>query len=66
MAPLARRNLFQDEMRLAATLTGTAFAVLMTVQLGPFTGFATAASNIIDDSGAGLWSAAARPSPVAR
>lgn len=59
MASLARRNLFHDKMRLAVTLTGIVFAVvLITVQLGLFTGFATTTSNIIDHSGADLWIAA--------
>jgi ABC-type antimicrobial peptide transport system permease subunit len=59
MALLARRNLFHDKIWLAVTLTGIVFAVvLITVQLGLFTGFATTTSNIIDHSGADLWIAA--------
>ncbi len=59
MASLARRNLFHDKVRLAVTLTGVVFAVvLITVQLGLFVGFATTTSNIIDNSGTDLWIAA--------
>ena len=54
--PLARRNLFHDQIRLAATLTGIAFSVvLMVVQWGLFKGFSTSTSQIIDHSGADLW-----------
>jgi putative ABC transport system permease protein len=56
MASLARRNLFHDKVRLAVTLTGIVFAlVLITVQLGLFIGFATTTSGVIDNSGADLW-----------
>jgi putative ABC transport system permease protein len=56
MPSLARRNLFHDKVRLAVTLTGVVFAVvLITVQLGLFIGFATTTSNITDHSGADLW-----------
>ncbi len=59
MASLARRNLFHDKVRLAVTLTGIVFAVvLITVQLGLFIGFASTTSNIIDRSGADIWVAA--------
>ena len=59
MASLARRNLFHDRVRLAVTLTGIVFAVvLVTVQLGLFVGFATTTSNISDRSNADLWIAA--------
>jgi putative ABC transport system permease protein len=59
MASLARRNLFHDRVRLAVTLTGIVFAVvLITVQLGLFVGFATTTSNISDHSKADLWVAA--------
>jgi putative ABC transport system permease protein len=56
MASLARRNLFHDKIRLAVTLTGVVFAVvLVAVQIGLFVGFVTATSNIIENSRADLW-----------
>ncbi|HTW31991.1 MAG TPA: ABC transporter permease [Candidatus Sulfotelmatobacter sp.] len=56
MPPLARRNLFHDKVRLAVTLTGIVFSVvLIVVQLGLFLGFTAATSNLIDHSGADLW-----------
>ena len=56
MPPLAQRNLFHDKVRLAVTLTGIVFSVvLIVVQLGLFFGFTTATSNLIDHSGADLW-----------
>jgi hypothetical protein len=51
MALLARRNLFHDKIRLAVTLTGIVVSVvLITIQFGLFTEFATTTSNIIDHS----------------
>jgi len=59
MPPLARRNLFHDKIRLAVTLTGIAFSVvLMVVQWGLFKGFCASATNVIDNSGADIWVAA--------
>ena len=56
MASLAMRNLFQDKIRLAITLTGVVFAVvLIAVETGLFIGFRTATSDIIDHSQADLW-----------
>lgn len=56
MASLAKRNLFHDKVRLAVTLTGIVFAVvLVAIQLGLFIGFRTATSNVIDNSGVDLW-----------
>jgi putative ABC transport system permease protein len=56
MPPLAQRNLFHDKVRLAVTLTGIVFSVvLIVVQLGLFIGFTTATSNLIDHSNADLW-----------
>jgi putative ABC transport system permease protein len=56
MPPLAQRNLFHDKVRLAVTLTGIVFSVvLIVVQLGLFLGFTTATSNLIDHSNADLW-----------
>src|SRR5262245_18237099 len=56
MPSLARRNLFHDKVRLAVTMTGVVFAVvLITVQLGLFIAFATTTSNITDNSGADIW-----------
>jgi len=56
MPPLARRNLIHDKVRLAVTLTGIAFSVvLMAVQWGLFRGFSTSTSGLIDHSGADIW-----------
>ena len=56
MPPLARRNLFHDKIRLAVTLTGITFAVvLVVVELGLFLGFSTTTSSLIDHSQADLW-----------
>ncbi len=56
MPPLARRNLFHDKIRLAVTLTGIAFSVvLMVVQWGLFRGFSTSTTSVIDHSGADIW-----------
>lgn len=56
MASLARRNLFRDKVRLAVTLTGIVFSVVLTtIQLGLFLGFTAATADIIDHSMADLW-----------
>jgi putative ABC transport system permease protein len=56
MPPLAQRNLFHDKVRLAVTLTGIVFAVvLIVVQIGLFIGFSTTTSGLIDHSGADIW-----------
>ena len=56
MPPLARRNLFHDKVRLAVTLTGIVFAVvLIVVELGLFVGFSVTTSGLVDHSGADLW-----------
>ncbi len=56
MPPLARRNLFHDKVRLAVTLTGIVFAVvLIVVELGLFVGFTETTSSLVDHSGADLW-----------
>lgn len=56
MPPLARRNLFHDKVRLAVTLTGIVFAVvLIVVELGLFLGFTVTTSGVIDHSGADIW-----------
>jgi putative ABC transport system permease protein len=56
MASLAIRNLFHDKVRLAVTLTGIVFSVvLVAVQTGMFLGFTTTTSNVIDNSGADFW-----------
>ncbi len=55
-APLARRNLTHDRTRLAVTLAGIVFAiVLITVQLGLFIGFTKTTSGVIDHAGVDLW-----------
>jgi putative ABC transport system permease protein len=56
MASLALRNLIHDKIRLAVTLTGVIFAVvLVAIQVGLFIGFQTATSNVIDNSKADFW-----------
>src|SRR5262245_29063702 len=61
MRMLAWRNLVHDKVRLAVTVSGIVFAVvLIVVQLGLFLGFTTATSSLIDQSGADLWIAAPR------
>jgi len=56
MPPLARRNLTHDPVRLAVTLTGIVFAVvLIVVELGLFVGFTVTTSSIIDRSNVDLW-----------
>jgi putative ABC transport system permease protein len=61
MRTLAWRNLVHDRVRLAVTVTGIVFAVvLIVVQLGLFLGFTTATSSLIDRSNADLWITAPR------
>jgi putative ABC transport system permease protein len=56
MFRLAQRNLFHDRVRLAVTLTGIVFAVvLIVVQIGLFLGFTRATSGLIDNSRADIW-----------
>lgn len=56
MVSIARRNLFHDKTRLAITLVGIMFAVvLMTAQIGAYLGFVSNASQIIDHSPADIW-----------
>lgn len=56
MVSLARRNLFHDKIRLAVTLTGVIFAVvLIAIQIGMFIGFTTITSNVIDNSQVDIW-----------
>ncbi len=53
---LALRNLARDRIRLAVTLVGIVFAVvLMNVEFGLFLGFIRSTSNLIDHAGADLW-----------
>jgi putative ABC transport system permease protein len=61
MSILAWRNLIHDKVRLAVTLTGIVFAVvLIVVEFGLFLGFTTTTSSLIDRSGADLWIIAKR------
>jgi putative ABC transport system permease protein len=61
MSMLAWRNLIHDKVRLAVTLTGIVFAVvLIVVEFGLFLGFTTTTSSLIDRSGADLWIIAKR------
>jgi len=56
MPPLAQRNLMHDKVRLAVTLTGIVFAVvLIVVEMGLFLGFTVTTSSIIDKSNVDLW-----------
>lgn len=61
MSILAWRNLVHDKVRLAVTLTGIVFAVVLIVaEFGLFLGFTTTTSSLIDRSGADLWIVAKR------
>jgi putative ABC transport system permease protein len=56
VASIAVRNLFHDKVRLAVTLTGIVFAVvLVCIQIGLFLGFSDTTSSVIDHSNADLW-----------
>jgi putative ABC transport system permease protein len=56
MSILAIRNLFHDKVRLAVTLTGVVFAlILIAVQFGLFLGFLETSANVVDRSGVDLW-----------
>ena len=56
IAAIAFRNLCHDRVRLAVTLTGIVFAVvLVTIQCGLFLGFIVTISGVIDHSGADVW-----------
>ncbi len=56
MPSLALRNLLHDRVRLAVTLTGIVFSVVLSaIQLGLFVGFKRATSDLIARSGADVW-----------
>ena len=56
MLRIAVRNLLHDHMRLAAALTGVAFAVvLVTFQVGLLHRFLRDAAAIVERSGAPIW-----------
>jgi putative ABC transport system permease protein len=56
MAQLAIKNLFHEKVRLAVTLTGIVFSIILTaVQLGIFLGFIAASTDLIGRSNADLW-----------
>ncbi|MBI4910920.1 MAG: FtsX-like permease family protein [Acidobacteria bacterium] len=56
MSKLALRNLFHDKVRLAVTLTGVVFAlILMVIQFGLFLGFLETSGNVVEHSGIDLW-----------
>lgn len=56
MASVAWRNLFHDKVRLAVTLTGIIFAVvLIGIQAGLFIGFANTIAAIIEHTQMDLW-----------
>jgi putative ABC transport system permease protein len=53
---LASRNLFQDRLRLVATLVGIVFSVvLVMIQLGLYVGFGRMVTTMIDHAPADLW-----------
>jgi putative ABC transport system permease protein len=53
---LASRNLFQDRLRFAATVTGIVFSiVLVTIQMGLFLSFERMVTTMIDHAPADLW-----------
>jgi putative ABC transport system permease protein len=59
MMTIAWKNLIHDRTRLAVTLTGIVFAlVLIVVQFGLFLGFLETSGNVVERSGADLWIAA--------
>jgi putative ABC transport system permease protein len=61
ISDLAWRNLVHDKVRLAVTITGIVFAVvLIVVELGLFVGFTATTSTLIAHSGADLWITASR------
>ena len=56
MHPLAWKNLFHDKTRLAVTLTGIVFAlVLIVVQFGLFLNFLDTSANVVEHANADLW-----------
>lgn len=56
MASIAIKNLFHEKVRLAVTLTGIVFSIILTaVQLGIFLGFIEASTGIVGQSKADLW-----------
>jgi putative ABC transport system permease protein len=57
LAPkLAFRNLFQDPLRLIATVVGIGFSmVLVTIQMGLYVSFDRMVTVMIDHAGADLW-----------
>jgi len=53
---IALQNLFHDRVRLAVTLIGVVFSVvLIAIQVGLFIGFAQTTSAVVDRSGADIW-----------
>lgn len=56
MPSIARRNLFQDKIKLALALVGIVFSVaLVTMQLGLLLGAMRNASGVIDHAGCDVW-----------
>jgi putative ABC transport system permease protein len=56
MSLLAQRNLLHDKVRLAVTLTGVVFAVmLIVIEMALFFGFTRSTSSMIDNSEADFW-----------
>ena len=56
MISIARRNLFENKLRLATAVVGVAFSVLLvTCFAGLYLACARHASGLIDNAGADLW-----------
>src|SRR5580658_7666857 len=56
MSLLAQRNLLHDKIRLAVTLTGVVFAVmLIVIEMALFFGFTRSTSSMINKSEADFW-----------
>ena len=56
MASLALKNLVHDKVRLAVTLVGIIFSVILSsIQLGLFVGFQAATASLVENSNADIW-----------
>ena len=56
MASIALKNLIHDKVRLAVTLVGIIFSVILSsIQLGLFVGFQAATASLVENSNADIW-----------
>ena len=56
MASIALKNLIYDKVRLAVTLVGIIFSVILSsIQLGLFVGFQAATASLVENSNADIW-----------